>query len=126
MATTNATQEAQMTTTQTLQRQLPNGNWIDCTEHAAKFIALAAAGNPALAGSHTRSEAEVVADLDAGKTLRYDTDWSDNIRREPALVAPAPAPVLVRCSCGHNVPRAQVMNASLGTACPRCYDRLSE
>jgi hypothetical protein len=32
----------------------------------------------------------------------------------------------VRCSCGHNVPRAQVMNASLGTACPRCYDRLSE
>lgn len=32
---------------------------------------------------------------------------------------PQPAP-LVRCSCGHSVPAAQVMNASLGTSCPDC------
>lgn len=32
---------------------------------------------------------------------------------------------MVRCSCGHSVPQAQVMSASLGTACPDCYDRLS-
>jgi hypothetical protein len=32
----------------------------------------------------------------------------------------------VRCDCGHRVPAAQVMNASLGTACPDCYDRMSD
>lgn len=32
---------------------------------------------------------------------------------------------LVKCSCGHSVPRVQVMNASLGTSCPECYDRMS-
>lgn len=38
----------------------------------------------------------------------------------------APKPVeLVRCDCGHSVPRIQVMNASMGSACPDCYDRMS-
>lgn len=32
---------------------------------------------------------------------------------------------LVRCSCGHSVPRSQVMSASLGTSCPDCYDDMS-
>lgn len=32
---------------------------------------------------------------------------------------------MVRCSCGHSVPSHLVMNASLGTACQNCYDRLS-
>lgn len=32
---------------------------------------------------------------------------------------------LVRCDCGHSVPRVQVMSASLGTSCPDCYDRMS-
>lgn len=31
----------------------------------------------------------------------------------------------VCCSCGHSVPRAQVISASNGTACPDCYDRMS-
>lgn len=31
---------------------------------------------------------------------------------------------MVRCSCGHTVPANQVMSASLGTACPDCYDRM--
>lgn len=33
---------------------------------------------------------------------------------------------LVKCSCGHSVPRSQVMSASMGTSCPNCYDRMSE
>jgi len=53
--------------------------------------------------------------------------------RQPADVMPSVAEVarlrptaeLVRCSCGHKVPRAQVMWASLGTACEDCYDRMS-
>ena len=32
----------------------------------------------------------------------------------------------VLCDCGHRVPAAQVMSASLGTACPDCYDRMSD
>ncbi len=39
----------------------------------------------------------------------------------------APKPVeLVRCDCGHSVPRIRVMSASMGTSCPRCYDRMSD
>lgn len=32
---------------------------------------------------------------------------------------------LIKCSCGHSVPQSQVMNASLGTSCPDCYDKMS-
>ena len=32
---------------------------------------------------------------------------------------------MIRCDCGHEVPEGQAMNASLGTACPSCYDRMS-
>ena len=105
--------------TTTTQRQLPNGNWIDCTEHVARFVTMAAAAQRV-------TEDEILARLDAGKTVRYDTDWSDNIRREPAPMAPSAPVALVLCSCGHNVPRVQVMNTSTGTSCPRCYDRMSE
>lgn len=31
----------------------------------------------------------------------------------------------VRCSCGHTVNAEMVMNASLGSSCPDCYDRMS-
>ena len=40
--------------------------------------------------------------------------------------AEAPAPELVKCVCGHRVPRSLVMNASMGTSCPDCYDRMSD
>lgn len=39
--------------------------------------------------------------------------------------APKPASNLVKCDCGHSVPRRLVMSASLGSACPDCYDRMS-
>ena len=38
----------------------------------------------------------------------------------------APKIELVKCSCGHSVPRIAVMSASLGSCCPDCYDRLSD
>ena len=31
----------------------------------------------------------------------------------------------VLCSCGHSVPKSQVMFSSSGTCCPECYDRMS-
>lgn len=32
---------------------------------------------------------------------------------------------MVKCSCGHTVPRSCVMSASLGTSCSECYDDMS-
>ena len=37
-----------------------------------------------------------------------------------------PEPEMIRCDCGHSVPRTQVMSASRGTVCPDCYDRYSD
>jgi len=40
-----------------------------------------------------------------------------------------PKPVqieMVKCDCGCVVPRSQVMGASMGTACPDCYDDMSD
>lgn len=33
---------------------------------------------------------------------------------------------MVRCDCGHTVARGLAMNASRGTSCPACYDRMSD
>ena len=33
---------------------------------------------------------------------------------------------LVTCDCGHTIPADTVMHASMGTACPNCYDRMSD
>lgn len=33
---------------------------------------------------------------------------------------------MVRCDCGHTVPRNLVMSASRGTSCPDCYDSMSK
>ena len=69
---------------------------------------------------------DVLAALDSGAILRYGTDWYESIR---ASVVAQPATTqqvkMTRCSCGHTVAAAQVMNASLGTSCPDCYDRMS-
>ena len=43
---------------------------------------------------------------------------------EAERLQPTP-PATVKCDCGHVVPRAWVMSASLGTSCPDCYDRMS-
>lgn len=42
---------------------------------------------------------------------------------------PKPAPktvVEIKCDCGHTVENELVMNASLGTSCPDCYDDMSD
>jgi len=33
---------------------------------------------------------------------------------------------MVKCSCGHIVPRSCVMSASMGTSCSECYDEMSD
>jgi len=41
-------------------------------------------------------------------------------RRTPVL------PEMVECDCGHECGVAMVMSASMGTACPDCYDMMSD
>jgi len=48
---------------------------------------------------------------------------------EAAVAKPVPVAVqvsMVRCSCGHTVSATMVMSASMGSACPDCYDRMSD
>lgn len=33
---------------------------------------------------------------------------------------------MIKCDCGHTVPQSWAMNASTGTSCPDCYDRMSD
>jgi len=77
-----------------------------------------------------------VADALAGRKLSHagEAEFTEaDVARVEALLAEAKAKreaklaqvEMVKCSCGHTVPRSQVMSASLGTSCPDCYDRMS-
>jgi hypothetical protein len=76
-----------------------------------------------------KSRAEIVAILERGGTVRwckspnfyYDHSYGVIGRKRSA-----PPVELVHCDCGHDVPRSQRMNTSLGTSCPDCYDRMSD
>lgn len=112
-----------------LQYQLSNGRWVEAegdrvelligqaVEYSAGFHALRPE-TPAL------DRDGVLSALDAGKSVKTGTDWYSEIRlrREPVASPPVD---LVRCSCGHSVPSVSVLRASRGSACPDCYDRLS-
>lgn len=44
---------------------------------------------------------------------------------EASRLQPIQKQKYVLCDCGHTVPASWVMWASLGTACPDCYDKMS-
>jgi hypothetical protein len=70
---------------------------------------------------------QVLDYIATGRTIAYDSDWYAEIRDLDAFAPVVREPVkMVLCSCGHEVPSSQVMNASRGTACPDCYDRMSD
>jgi hypothetical protein len=77
---------------------------------------------------NNKSEGEIVELLLAGENIgwcdspNHYYDHSTGIIRRKRTVAPV---ALVKCDCGHSVPRAQVMSASLGSSCFDCYDRMS-
>ncbi len=89
---------------------------------------------------------EITVD-DAGAMVAANPSWSYDVkygestaeineralwplRRHLAASAKAQRPAVatptVRCDCGHSVTHVNVMRASTGTACPNCYDRMSE
>lgn len=66
--------------------------------------------------------------LGIGGAGRIDpaAEVSETIARRGVRPVTPPRRDGVRCDCGHTVPPAQVLNASLGTSCPDCYDRMSD
>jgi hypothetical protein len=120
-----------------LQYQLSNGDWVDCAradgDTTERFLLLC---EKTLKLHHgvgpIATRAEVLAALAAGEKIQIGPDWYSTCRdgaviaaRDAARRAARPPVELVKCACGHTVPRGSVMSASLGSACPDCYDRLS-
>ena len=104
------------------------GSWgITYTTATAETLAAALAAAAERSG---KRGAEITAALERGESVA----WCDSpnhyydhsvgyIRRK----RPAPPPQrLVKCDCGHSVEPVLVMNASSGTSCPDCYDRMSD
>lgn len=109
--------------------------WCDASDRAEYCIAKAvahAARLHALGRGEALTAAQIRQHLEAGQVVRHGTDWDDKIRsrsaalRRQAQPSPLPPALLVQCDCGHWLKRESVMHASLGTACPDCYDRLSD
>lgn len=126
-----------------LQRQLSNGNWVD-DDRVEKFLDMVLAREPWYAQYDNKREPmttrqQVIDFLATGKTIYYDTDWYAQIR-DGEVYERLQAEAKQRrannqnfsnagwlMDCGHRVHfKAERMQASLGTSCPDCYDRMSD
>ena len=114
------------------QRMLSNGSWID-EDRINEFVDMVLERETWFAEREGRepmtTREQVIERLATVKDMRAGDDWYDNVRdADSTRNAPRSRPVveMVRCDCGHEVPRGQVMSASRGTSCPDCYDRMSD
>lgn len=110
------------------QRRLSNGRWTDISDIAplvAATVAMEVWYAPRV-GRTPMDEQGVMAALSAGQEVRYGMDWYSQIRDADAVQhPPKPQPKAeIACSCGHTT--AHPMMTSRGTACPDCYDRMSD
>lgn len=79
---------------------------------------------PRLKRKPMESKEDVLNYLKTGKTLHWDDEWYAVIKMD--IPKPEKPPVeMVKCHCGHTIPKCSVMNTSTGTSCPDCYDRMS-
>ena len=126
-----------------LQYMLSNGNWVDCGLRTDEFLNLCSKftrvddnGNLCKRREETTRNASISECeklLSDGFELRNDaSDWYSKCRCHDAQkriydekIKNRPVVEMVKCSCGHTVPKNSVMSASLGSSCPDCYDRMS-
>jgi hypothetical protein len=73
---------------------------------------------------------QVLEFLATGETLKYDNEiWYAQIRDgdAPRWQPRVKPPVrMTKADCGHTIPASWMMNASMGTSCPECYERMSD
>ena len=110
-----------------LERMLGNGTmWKECAD-PSPFVQKAAA----LAGA---TEEEILSILRQGNEVKYsfdfwyaiirDADMAEQRTAEKKIKMAAQQNQEVLCDCGHYA--LFPMNASLGTSCPDCYDKMSD
>jgi hypothetical protein len=115
------------------QQRLSNGEWYDIDETRFQRLAVKALElDQWFAPRQSREPMTTVDELrealerpENRNGLKFDVDWYSAIRVKPAPVASKHVQ-LVRCNCWHAVEPALVMNASRGSSCPGCYDRMSD
>jgi len=67
---------------------------------------------------------QVLNYLETGKSLSWADGWYAIIKID--IPTPeTPSVEMIKCDCGHTVPKCSVMSVSTGTSCPDCYDRMS-
>jgi len=113
-----------------LQRQLSNGMWSDVeANRVEEFLNMAIDFEARMAvrlNTPKMSREEYIQKLQSGKMLNWDEEWYAQIRDADSIKPIIQKPVeMIKCSCGHTVPKTNVMSASMGSSCPDCYDRLS-
>lgn len=77
---------------------------------------------------NNKSQDEIIAMLESGTAVNWKKSPNFYYDHSYGMIRPIRTiqqPTLVKCSCGHSVPKSQVMSASLGSSCPDCYDRMS-
>ena len=122
-----------------LQRQLSNGCFIGDPDKGLLQAALEFDQRPSYRKKKgLKNIADVVRHLEQGVTLRYGTDWYEEIRcgeaHKQALDAldaekkrdPNYSAVgwVLDCGCAVHW-RNHMMSSSSGSSCPDCYDRMS-
>lgn len=115
-----------------IQHQLSNGDWSDTETESINVIIdrilerevwLA----PRLERTPMLNKDQVYEVLATGKKLSHDNEWYCNIRDADAIKPFKPRKVeMVKCSCGHVIPKNLVMSSTHGTTCSECYDRMSD
>ena len=69
----------------TIQYQLSNGQWMNCESRTETFVNRAAEYNKTDA-------ADIRERLEAGRVVRFGSDWSSEIRKQPQPRQPSPFP----------------------------------
>jgi len=127
-----------------LQYKLSNGNYIDVSAGREKyFLDAAVKFDQKYPGTYhgklgLTSVQDAISELEQGRELRHGSDWYDKIRdgeaheRKLAVAKarrdndPNYSDTGWKLDCGCIVHwRSHIMNASMGSACTDCYDRMS-
>lgn len=77
---------------------------------------------------NSMSREQIVMALESGQALKWRQSPNFYYDHSYGMIGrkrSAPSIAMVNCDCGHSVPQKLVIRASLGTACPDCYDRMS-
>lgn len=102
-----------------MQRRLSNGTWFPVGDREQEFLNMAAE-------YHDTTPDQIRDWLDQSQEVRHrGDDWYPHIRYTPKP-RKVRATKWVHADCGHSVAKGSLMNASMGTSCPMCYDRMSD